>query len=487
MHTRYVGFSPILFAVCRLLKLVAPCLPATVVTNAHGVCGNCGEVAFQCRKCRHINYDRLDAFLCVECGYCASGAFALEINAAVASNAIAIVSDKELTRAMKILGAVNALYDAVKSALIEKIKEIDKQSQEPEIALASDGTFDAHLDSALLGLPPAIEGSKANKTTLVAFLDRLDKPGSLVRMSARPESLQEAGRSANAAGNRTQSLLRLARQIRSESGVAWDRRRSGDLLIRHLGRGIAVDTLEGQRNLIGLLEDGSVLESADSLGRAIAAGARASARGDRLTVLGSPGRPSEGLSGNTSPPEHLTRRGKKLSAKETLEECQRLHSLMREAQHERHELKRRIQAWEMMNEGRLVDTGRPIVEDDEIDTCQCSVCGPAVAFNLLTLWAQLFAARPELVRVDVDFINFLLTDSVHVGKALSDRMLDTVTEIAAKSEEGARLVLSQIRRRLLATNDPVSAEILGKVMTIDGHFMADEFAELAIDRLSLYK
>ena len=39
---------------------------ARVVNNAAGVCGHCGEVAFQCRKCRHINYDRLDAFLCVE-------------------------------------------------------------------------------------------------------------------------------------------------------------------------------------------------------------------------------------------------------------------------------------------------------------------------------------------------------------------------------------------------------------------------------------
>ena len=50
------------------------------VTNAHGVCGHCGEVAFQCRKCRHINYDRLDAFLCVECGYCTSGAFQVSLN-----------------------------------------------------------------------------------------------------------------------------------------------------------------------------------------------------------------------------------------------------------------------------------------------------------------------------------------------------------------------------------------------------------------------
>ena len=50
-----------------------------------GVCGNCGEVAFQCRKCRHINYDRLDAFLCVECGYCTAGGFSYELTAGVSN------------------------------------------------------------------------------------------------------------------------------------------------------------------------------------------------------------------------------------------------------------------------------------------------------------------------------------------------------------------------------------------------------------------
>ena len=58
-----------------------------------GVCGNCGEVAFQCRKCRHINYDRLDAFLCVECGYCTAGGFSYEITAGIALNAIAILDE----------------------------------------------------------------------------------------------------------------------------------------------------------------------------------------------------------------------------------------------------------------------------------------------------------------------------------------------------------------------------------------------------------
>jgi hypothetical protein len=45
------------------------------VVDPHGFCRHCGEVAFQCRLCRHINYERFDAFLCVECGYCAYGTF----------------------------------------------------------------------------------------------------------------------------------------------------------------------------------------------------------------------------------------------------------------------------------------------------------------------------------------------------------------------------------------------------------------------------
>ncbi len=37
--------------------------------------------------------DRLDAFLCVECGYCASGGFSFEITAGLASKAIAIIDE----------------------------------------------------------------------------------------------------------------------------------------------------------------------------------------------------------------------------------------------------------------------------------------------------------------------------------------------------------------------------------------------------------
>lgn len=35
-----------------------------------GVCSNCGENVFQCHKCRAINYDEKDPFLCNSCGFC---------------------------------------------------------------------------------------------------------------------------------------------------------------------------------------------------------------------------------------------------------------------------------------------------------------------------------------------------------------------------------------------------------------------------------
>ena len=39
------------------------------VTDKHGVCSQCQENAHQCRRCRNINYEFLDAFLCNECGH----------------------------------------------------------------------------------------------------------------------------------------------------------------------------------------------------------------------------------------------------------------------------------------------------------------------------------------------------------------------------------------------------------------------------------
>ncbi|CAM9976907.1 unnamed protein product, partial [Discosporangium mesarthrocarpum] len=71
------------------------------VTDMHGVCRQCGEIAFQCRQCRHINYESLDAFLCVECGYCAYGHFSFRVTAAPASGVTPITNEVERTEAIQ--------------------------------------------------------------------------------------------------------------------------------------------------------------------------------------------------------------------------------------------------------------------------------------------------------------------------------------------------------------------------------------------------
>ncbi len=50
-------------------SLQCPRCSATVPANP-GVCTNCGENVFQCHKCRTINYDEKDPFLCNSCGFC---------------------------------------------------------------------------------------------------------------------------------------------------------------------------------------------------------------------------------------------------------------------------------------------------------------------------------------------------------------------------------------------------------------------------------
>ncbi|XP_036368081.1 E3 ubiquitin-protein ligase UBR4 isoform X5 [Octopus sinensis] len=63
----YADFYDNLQATAETLQ--CPRCSASVRANP-GVCGNCGENVFQCHKCRSINYDEKDPFLCNACGFC---------------------------------------------------------------------------------------------------------------------------------------------------------------------------------------------------------------------------------------------------------------------------------------------------------------------------------------------------------------------------------------------------------------------------------
>ena len=114
------------------------------VTDAHGVCQHCGEVAFQCRQCRHINYERLDAFLCVECGYCAFGDFSYRLRSDPAPDALSIRSEEDLARAVaRLRDRADACADA-RRELRRLLPECARRARAvAAVATDADGVFAA--------------------------------------------------------------------------------------------------------------------------------------------------------------------------------------------------------------------------------------------------------------------------------------------------------------------------------------------------------
>jgi len=416
------------------------------VTNAHGVCGNCGEVAFQCRKCRHINYDRLDAFICKECGYCPMGSFSFELNAGAATNAIAITNDKDRDKAAKMLGLASSIQEELAETLAEKLRLLNRKKQDSHTDLGL--FFEPGIQQAFLGLPPSeYEEGKEKHSSFP--LDRLDKQGAVVKFIARPDASHGSGPRALSAADRserTRSLIRLARQIRDESGSSGDRR---------VGRGISLDNLEE------FLESANVLDSPPPRPQAS-------------------GRSSEGADMNNN--HHQEKRRKKG------EECQKLLLMMREAGREKYELRRRLDAWECLNSGELVVSTSSFdvaVHDISFSPSHCSGCSATVAYHLLELWHKLFIVAPSQVSIDQRFLEILLQEEPTIqSKGLVESKKQAVVSIATKSEEGAKMVLKELRKRLVASQDMNCAEILGKVMEVEGFSMSKDYAQLAVEVLS---
>jgi hypothetical protein len=450
-----------------------------VVNNAHGVCGNCGEVVFQCRKCRHINYDRLDAFLCVECGYCASGTFSFEMTAGIASNAVAITNDQDLERSTQMLAVASRLHDDLRSTLKEKLTALTrskkKATAEDETGFHSPGLRQAYAKGLLLPF-----GEKDEDVVL--SLDKLGKQGSVVKAVARPENRSSTGGSV--AGDRTRSLLRLARQWRSDSSP--ERRRSGEVVIRHLGRDLQID--DDDSELFGLLEGtGNLarvagLDPSDPLSRLLAS---VQNRRDQRTAAEGDGSGRQEGEGAPASGDAQAQKSKPQSNTQDLHLCERLHLLMREAERESYLLLRRILAWRRLEQGTLVEVGSDFTRlSMQFTPSHCSNCAGTLALQFLLLWLRIFQTDPKNVVVTKEMIHSLLQDDTTVSKSLQDCRRDAVKEIALQSESGAPIVVEALRMRLMASHDVNCAEILGKILEASGEGPSSKpFVELAVEIL----
>lgn len=176
-------------------------------------------------------------------------------------------------------------------------------------------------------------------------------------------------------------------------------------------------------------------------------------------------------------------------ARETLELCDRLYMLMREAEREGFELNRRIQAWKRLESGFLAEKGS---SEQELTSfmfrpSHCSACANVIACQLLQLWLRLFLVRPESVPICQEMVGLLLQDDCSVAfKSLHETKRSAATEIALKSNQGSPLVLEILRQRLLASRDTSSAEILGQILEYgDKSTISQRFVELAIEVMEL--
>ena len=97
--------------------LQCPRCSASVPANP-GVCSNCGENVFQCHKCRSINYDEKDPFLCNACGFCKYAKFEYTLTTRVCCAVDPIENEEDRKKAILNINSLLDKADKVYKQLI---------------------------------------------------------------------------------------------------------------------------------------------------------------------------------------------------------------------------------------------------------------------------------------------------------------------------------------------------------------------------------
>jgi hypothetical protein len=126
------------------------------VADRHGICKHCGDNAYQCRHCRNINYEKLDAFLCNECGFCKHARFhwSFSVEPSFAVQPISTEADR---------GRLEELIDSELSAANGCLAQLDTHQRAISRLLAAP-------DDPLAGAPPAAAVAAAAAVPLAGAL-----------------------------------------------------------------------------------------------------------------------------------------------------------------------------------------------------------------------------------------------------------------------------------------------------------------------------
>ena len=105
-------------------SLQCPRCSASVPANP-GVCSNCGENVFQCHKCRAINYDERDPFLCNSCGFCKYAKFEYSLTARPCCAVDPIENEEDRKKALSSINTLLEKADRVYKQLIGNKPELE--------------------------------------------------------------------------------------------------------------------------------------------------------------------------------------------------------------------------------------------------------------------------------------------------------------------------------------------------------------------------
>lgn len=412
---------------------------ARVVNNAHGgVCANCGEVAFQCRKCRHINYDRLDAFLCVECGYCSSGAFTWELNAGTVICAVAIEDEADLERSIHLLQSKQNNTSNIRDRLVYLKAKLEQDF------LSSQGN--KSQDRGRL--------SKYDGPLKLAMNNKL--PPYLLNLTSHPETKNDdASELASSIGNTNRSLLNL----------------------------ILLQQAKRQRNFrfeddSDMLDEGHI---SDPLSQIVASIQSQSRDGDGVTTLSRKNADSHDIHSKDDIAVD------KDQVFKMIEEAKKLHTQMRSLERDCHELESRIIAWKRLNCDEISPRGY-LTTSNVYHPSKCSHCSPVLIYHLLDLLHAIFKAHiPSSEKVlNAGFIHSLFDDHEMSKQKLAALKRSVLVTIAKNSNIGSLLILDVLKHRLTGGRDSKSAEILRLLLESNSLKYHTQYVDLALETLNSY-
>jgi len=149
--------------------LQCPRCSASVPANP-GVCSNCGENVFQCHKCRAINYDEKDPFLCNTCGFCKYAKFDYTLTAKPTFAVDPIENEEDRKKTVQTINSLLEKADRVYKSLISNkpalellLLRIQEHGFMDKMSDKMLGIISSNFSSSPSNIPQAISSGHVNR------------------------------------------------------------------------------------------------------------------------------------------------------------------------------------------------------------------------------------------------------------------------------------------------------------------------------------